>query len=142
MANSMSGFLRQHAKQMETAKVVVSDRFIDPDTGKPYEWEIRPLTVPEEEALRKDCMIPGRDKKNRITQELDQNKYTAMSVAKSIIFPELESAELQDSYGSMGAEDLLGKMLFSNEYMRLMKAYNKLNGYDKAMGELKNEAKD
>jgi len=142
MANSMSGFFRQHAKQVGTIKAVVSERFLDPETEKPYEWELRPLTVPEEESIRRECMIPGRDKKNRITQELDQNKYTSMSIAKSVVFPDLESVELQDSYGAMGAEDLIKKMLLSSENIRLMKVFNRVSGIDQSMEEMVDEAKD
>lgn len=37
MANSMIGFFKEHAKPVETIKVVVSDRFTDPETGEVLE---------------------------------------------------------------------------------------------------------
>lgn len=142
MANTMSGFLRENAKQIENIKFVLSDRFTDPDTNKPYEWEMRPLNAQEEAELRKTCSNTVRDRKGRITQELDQDKYIAMSVVKSLVFPDLNDAQLQDSYGVMGADKLLETMLLSAEKLSLYTRFNKLNKYDKTMEELTNEALD
>lgn len=142
MANSMIGFFKEHAKPVETIKVVVSDRFTDPETGKVLEWELRPLTVPEEAEIRQNCFISTRDNKGRITQELDQNKYTLQSVVKSVVFPNLNDAELQRNYGVNGAERLLEVMLLSPENIRLTQAFNKLNKYDKSFDEVVEEAKD
>lgn len=142
MANSMSGFYSQNAKKVDNIKFVLTDRFIDPETEQPYEWEMRPLGAQEEVALRKECSITTKDRKGRTTREVDQDKYVAKAVARTVVFPDLRNAELQNSYGVMGEAPLLQEMLLSAEQTRLLLRFNELNGYDKAMDELADEAKD
>ena len=40
--DSLKGFFKGNAKQVENEKVVISDRFVGED-GKPLEWEIRAI---------------------------------------------------------------------------------------------------
>lgn len=142
MANTMSGFFNQNAKKVENVTFTLSDRFVDPETGLPYEWEMRPLGAQEEVALRKECSVTTKDRKGRTTKEVDQDKYVMRAVARTVVFPDLRNAELQDSYGVMGEQELLQTMLLSAEQTRLLLQFNKLNGYDKAMDELVDEAQD
>ena len=52
MANSLSAFMAQNAKQVENRKIVASQRFVGAD-GKPMEWEIRSISASENQKLRK-----------------------------------------------------------------------------------------
>ena len=49
-------------------------------------------------------------------------------LSRSVIFPDLKDAALQDSYGVIGAEKLLGKLLLSGEYDALRSAVEEING--------------
>lgn len=117
--SNLSCFLAGNVEKRENKKIVVSDRF--KDKGKPVEWEIRSISAEEDEALRKSCTrkVPIVGKKNQYTQEFDGNAYLTKLAAKAVVFPDLNDAELQNSYGVMGAEQLIKVMLYRDEFERL-----------------------
>lgn len=117
--SNLSCFLAGNVEKRENKKVVVSDRF--KDNGKPVEWEIRSISADEDEALRKACTrkVPIVGKKNQFTQEFDGNAYLTKLAAKAVVYPDLNNAELQNSYGVMGAEQLIKVMLYRDEFERL-----------------------
>jgi len=116
----LSFFLAENVEKKQNLKVVISDRFKD-EKGNPVEWEIRSLGAGEDEALRKDCtrrvQIPG--KKNAYTNDFDGNAYLVKLAAASVVYPDLKDAALQNSYGVMGAEQLLRTMLYKEEFDKL-----------------------
>ena len=97
---NLTAFLAQNAKRVENVKLVVSDRFTDED-GKPLEWEVRCISSREDETLRRDCQyrvqVPG--KRGSFRQEFDNVLYLAKLAAACTVYPNLNDAELQDSYG-------------------------------------------
>ena len=97
---NLTAFLAQNAKQVKNVKLVVSDRFTDED-GKPLEWEVRCISSREDETLRRDCQyrvqVPG--KRGSFRQESDNVLYLAKLAAACTVYPNLNDAELQDSYG-------------------------------------------
>lgn len=115
--SNLSCFLAGNVEKRENKKIVVSNRFKDKD-GKPVEWEIRSISADEDEAIRKSCTkrIPIVGKKNQFTQDFDGNGYLAKLAAKAVVFPDLNNAELQNSYGVMGAENLIRVMLYKDEF--------------------------
>ncbi len=119
---SLSIFLAGNAEKRKNRKVAVSDRFRD-ENG-PVEWEIRSISADEDEALRRACtkqtQVPG--KKGQFSQTFDANAYLAKLAAASVVFPDLNNAELQNSYGAMGAEQLVKAMLYRDEFDRLSDA--------------------
>ena len=140
--SNLSAFLAQNVQQGEVSKHIVSKRFLD--NGKPVEWQIQSTTSEEDEQLRKSCtkkvQVPG--KKNQFTQDTDFDKYLGLLAVKCIIYPNLNDASLQDSYGVMGADTLLKKMLKPGEYQELMKKVQVINGFDIGLEEIVEEAKN
>ena len=140
--SNLSCFLAQNVIKEETVKYVASKRFID--GGKPVEWELGCITSEEDERLRKSCtkkvQVPG--KKNMFTPETDYDKYLGLLAVKCIKYPELNNAELQNSYGVMGEDALLKTMLKPGEYQDLLKKVQEINGFDTGMDELVEEAKN
>lgn len=118
MAKSLSAFFAQNARKIDNIKYVASNRFTDPETGEPMEWEICCITAEENSNIRKSCIktlqVPGR--KGQFTQELDANAYLAKVAARCTVFPNLYDTELQQSYGVYGAETLLTTMLTPGEF--------------------------
>lgn len=114
---SLSSFFAANAEIRENRKIVVSDRFKD-EKGNPIEWEIRSISAEEDEALRKECTknVPIPGKKNQYRQNFDSNSYLTKLAVKSVVFPDLHSAELQNSYKVMGAEALIKTMLYKDEF--------------------------
>ncbi len=115
-----TAFMAGAVEKIENKKVVVSNRFKD-EKGKPIAFEIRALSADENDELQRRCMIsiPVPGQRGQYTRELDQIKYTAMLLTESVVYPDLNEAELQDSYGVRGGEALLRKMLYTGEYNML-----------------------
>ncbi len=142
MAKSLSAFFAQNAKKVENRKTVASPRFVGED-GKPMEWEICSITAGENAKLRKSCMksVPVQGKRGQYTQEFDTHTYQSKLAAKCVVFPDLDDLELQESYGVMGAEQLIAKMLTGGEFDNLVAAILDLNGFADDV-ELEDEAKN
>lgn len=140
--SNLSAFLAQNAKDNETVKHVVSKRFVE--DGKPVEWELQSVTSEEDEQIRKSCTqkVQVAGKKGQYTQETDFEKYLGLLAAKCIVYPNLNAAELQDSYGVLGADTVLKKMLKPGEYQDLLKKIQEVNGFDIGLDELVEEAKN
>lgn len=142
MAENLAAFLAENALMEKPEKVVVSKRFMQ--EGKPVEWEIRCISSKEDEEIRKECTrqvtVPG--KKRQYMPQTDLDLYTGKLAAACVVYPDLTSAQLQDSYHVMGAEALLKRMLLPGEYADLILAVQEINGYNKDMQELVDEAKN
>lgn len=138
----LSAFLAQNAVQDENIKYIASNRFVH--DGKPVEWELQGVTSEEDEQIRKTCtkkvQVPG--KKGQYTQDFDSEKYLGLLAAKCVVYPNLNAAELQDSYKVMGADAVLKKMLKPGEYQELLKKIQEVNGFNIGMDELVEEAKN
>lgn len=140
---NLSSFLKQNALQKENVKYVASERFVD-ENKKPIEWEIKTISSREDEELRKTAMkktpIPG--KHGQYTQEIDTNKYIGLLACTCTVFPNLNDANLQDSYGVMSADELLKAMLLPGEYADYLMKVQEICGFDKSTQELVDEAKN
>lgn len=139
----LSCFLSQNVIKVENVKFAVSRRFLDKNK-KPVEWEICCITPEEDETLKKECTrrVPVVGKKGAFLPETDYSAYVAKLAARCTIFPNLNDKELQDSYGVMGAEALLKKMLTPGEYNDYLAKVQEVNGFDVSMEELVDDAKN
>ncbi|MEG1429765.1 MAG: phage portal protein [Hydrogenoanaerobacterium sp.] len=138
---SFKAFLKGSAKLQENKKIALSERFKD-EKGNTELWELKALSEKENSKIKESCIsksfFKGRQQTN-FAGEL----YTLRICAASVIYPDLYSTELQESYGVVGQEDLLGVMLLPGEYSALSEAVQKLNGFDleqmeRDMDEVKN----
>lgn len=142
MTSKFSAFMAQNVARIENKKIVVSNRFKD-ENGKPIEWEIRALTNEENDELQRRAMVnvPVMGQRGAFTRELDNVKYSAMLLAASVVYPDLNDAELQDSYGVKTPEALINKMLYMREATVLAQEIAKLSNFDnlpEAVTEAKN----
>ncbi|WP_320980881.1 phage tail assembly chaperone [Enterocloster bolteae] len=139
----LSCFLAQNAIKVENVRFVVSKRFLDKDK-RPIEWEICCITPAEDEALKKECTkrVPVVGKKGAFLPETDYNAYVGKLAAKCTVFPNLSNKELQDSYCVMGEDALLKAMLTPGEYSDYLAKVQEVNGFDIAMDELVEDAKN
>lgn len=121
--SDLTCFLAGNVEKRENKKVVVSNRFKDKN-GNPIPWEIRSISADEDEAIRKSCTkrVPVVGKKNQFTQDFDANGYLTKLAARAVVYPDLNNAELQTSYGAMGAEQLVKVMLYKDEFDTLTEA--------------------
>lgn len=121
--NSLAAFL--HPAAVENKKVVISNRFVE--NGKPVEWEIRAVSEKENGALERK--YTKTDRKTGV-QQLDRVAFGHALTAVGVVFPNLNDAELQKAYGTLGAENVLEKMLTVGEFATLSEEVSKLSGLD------------
>mgnify|MGYP003289542852 CR=1 FL=1 len=135
-------FMAGNAAVTENIKYVASKRFVK--NGKPVEWELKPAGSDLDEAIRKECTkrVPIQGKRGQYNQETDTDKYIGRLCVACIVYPDLNNAELQDSYGVKTGDALLKKMLLPGEYTELKAKVMEVNGYDMSMEELVDEAKN
>lgn len=141
---TLSSFMAGEAKKLENVFFAASERFINSESGKPEEWEIKCISATENGAIRKSCMrtipAPG-GKKGQFTQVFDATLYQAKVSVACTVWPDLLSAELQNSYSVMGAETLLQVMLTPGEFEDYSARVLEVNGF-KNQNELVDEAKN
>lgn len=141
--NNLTAFLKENAIKVENIKYVASKRYVD-GNGKPIEWEIQGVTSDEDEAIRKACTkkVPVTGKKYQYTTETDYQAYVGKLAARCTVYPNLNDASLQDSYGVMGADALLKKMLTAGEYAEYLMKIQEINGFDVSFEDKVQEAKN
>ena len=72
--------------------------------------------------------MPGKPGMYR--QRVDTSEYQAKLMAAAVVTPNLNDAELQDSYGVMSAEELLKEMLDdAGEYTELAVKVQQISGF-------------
>lgn len=138
--SNLSCFLSQNKIKKANLKYVASKNFID-ENRNPIEWEIRELTNAESDDIKKQCSIKVRNK-NTYTMEFDSDQYGAKVAAKCTVFPDLNDAKLQDSYGVMGDDALLKAMLSLGEYTDYCAKVLEHNDFDKSLNDKVEEAKN
>lgn len=140
--SDFSVFMAGSAVKTGTVKYVASKRFMK--DKKPVEWELKAVNSDLDEAIRKECTkkIPIAGKRGQYTQETDTDKYIARLCVACTVYPNLNDAELQDSYGVKSGEELLKRMLLPGEYTEYKAKIMEVNGYDMSMEELIDEAKN
>lgn len=145
-----NAFLKQNAVQAEEIKYVASPRFKRED-GTSEEWIIRPISSKDDEELRKACtkkvQVPG--KRGQYTNETDFDKYLGMLAVACTKYPNLNDAELQDSYNDptngiivKDAPTLLKTMLLPGEYAEYLGKVQEICGFDIPLDDKVEEVKN
>ena len=135
---SLNGFFKSNAKSLPDVKVVVSERFTNED-GSPIEWVLHPISTKlvEEITKRNTKTTIKNGKKESVVNEENLNAELLEAV---VLYPSLNDAELQDSYGVSSANELLSVMLYPGETQVLTNALQEVMAGSKAndIDELKN----
>lgn len=129
MSGCLERFFAEAAERPEVS-IVVSERFRD-DDGRPEAWRLRPVTAEDMHKLFAAGSGDGAAGGGMLLRLL----------AQAVVYPDLQDAALQDSYGVMGAEELLLRMLSPGEYRVLLEAFERQN-LRPGMPELVREAKN
>lgn len=141
--SNFSNFMKANKIQKQNVMHPVTKSLTD-ENGAPLLWEIRPLTTKENEAIRESCTrdIPVTGKPNMYRPKTDMNAYQTKLICAAIVNPDLNNAELQNSYGVMSAEELIKEMVDDPaEYTDLMVFVQQLSGF-KTLQEEVDEAKN
>lgn len=142
--SKFAAFMKSNQKTKPNAKYPATASLCD-EKGNPLEWEFRPLGSKEVELIRDECtkqvQIPGKPGQYR--PEFNSRKYLSKVIAASVVMPDLNDAELQDSYGVKTPEDLLYMMVpDAGEYDNLTLWFNKYQGFNKSFDDKVTEAKN
>lgn len=129
--SELTVFLKQNKPKKTNEFFPASEDFKDKD-GKPILWELRHLTSLELGRIRSECMtIQAKGK----TFKFDGDLYNRKVAAAAVVFPNLKSAELADSYMAEFApedrtpENLICLMIDNDmEFQLLVKKVNEMNG--------------
>lgn len=135
---SVSDFLLENVESPVKEEKVHLKRFKSP-------FVIKSLTAEDTSELRKQVTRRVLNKKTRMYEQIfDQNKFTDLVMTASIVEPNLNSEELQKSYGCIAdPEGLLNHMLTAGEYNKLAKKVMEVSGLnDEDSNDLVEEAKN
>lgn len=142
--SDLSRFLKKNKKLKENVQYAVTKSLTD-EKGQPLLWEIRPLTSKETNRLTDECtfqeQVPG--KPNVFRNKINSTKLLQKMMVASVVFPNLNDKDLQDSYGVMTPEELITEMVDDpGEYNNFGKYLNELNGFNEGINEKVDEAKN
>lgn len=112
--------------------------------GKERLMKFKPISATKGDEIRKSCRKVSiyRGQKQVST---DQEAYMDKLIIETTVYPDFRNEELQKAWGVMGAENLLKAMkskMKDGEYAELFAIVSEINGYDKGMDELIEEAKN
>ncbi|WMJ79533.1 hypothetical protein RBU49_11595 [Clostridium sp. MB40-C1] len=112
--------------------------------GRKRKMKFKPISADKGDELRKKCKKITIVKGQKMS-ETDQDKFIANQIIETTVHPDLKNAELQKAWGVMGAEQLLNAMktkMTDGEYADWSSIVVEINGYDKGIQELVEEAKN
>ncbi|WPK12232.1 hypothetical protein R6U77_00670 [Lysinibacillus louembei] len=143
--SNLQAFFAHNKKKQDNIKRAISKSFVD-ENGNAVEWEFAPISPERDAELKsestKRSLITQGKRKGQYNTDFDHFKYQRLLTVESIVFPNLNDKELQDSYGVLGADELLGKMLTIGEIAEAAAAAQAANGYEVELDELVEEVKN
>ena len=141
MSAELELFFKKNHKNTENVKLAVPSELCDKD-GKPLEWEIRKLNAREVQALTKECVTTKQIGK-KLVPSMDEELFTKKLMAESVVFPDLNNAALQDSYGVKTPEALIVEMVScAGDFMAFAEYLMVLNNINKSLDDRVDEAKN
>ena len=140
----LSRFLKRNKVKRENIFIPASKSLVD-EKGKPLLWEVRPISTREDNSIRDECTIDIQvtGKPGMYRPKLNSSKYLAKLASACVVFPNLNDKDLQDSYGVMGAEQLIVELLDDpGEFNAFMGKIQEYNGFTESLQEKVDEAKN
>lgn len=144
MATNLKLFLKANKKPLAVRKYAPTKSITD-EKGKPVEWTFKAISAGVLEEIREQCTrnvsVTGRP--GQYITKVDTNKLARMMITRCVVEPDLQNAELQDSYGVNNPESLLTAMIdLPGEYANLQTFVSALCGFDISVEEKVDEAKN
>lgn len=137
-------FMKANKKVREN-EMYEATKSLEDENGEPLEWVLKPLTTKENESIRDECTfeVPVKGKPNMYRAKFNSVKYLAMTICATVVEPNLNNAELQDSYGVKSDIDLLRELVDDpGEYSAFAEFVQKMNGFDATLDEKEDQAKN
>lgn len=141
---NLKAFLKANKKEKQTTQYPATKSLCD-ESGNPLMWTIRAISTKESEAIREACTteVPVAGKPGIYRQKVDTGKLLTKYICAAVVEPDLNSKELQDSYGVLNAESLVMEMVDNpEEFGNLATFVQRYSGLDETMQEKVDEAKN
>lgn len=143
--SNLAAFFAHNKKQKGNIERPISTSFLD-EEGNPIKWKFAPISPERDAELKsestKRSLITQGKRKGQFNTNFDHFKYQRLLTIESIVFPNLNDKELQDSYGVMGADVVFGKMLTIGEIADASSAAQEANGYEAELEDMVEEVKN
>lgn len=134
-------FMAQNKKVREPLFHPATKSLTD-ENGEPLKWKIVGISTKEDDRLRARNTKTKRIKGAEVA-DLNSTQYLAEVAVASIEMPDLNDADLQDSYGVEDAVELLQEMVdLPGEYAALINVISEYNGFDTSLNEKVEQAKN
>jgi len=141
MADNLKAFMVKNRAIKEPTKYPASVDFKG-ENGEPMEWVLRPVTPEKNDQLLSEAVFPDVDAKGNLITKFREGEYRKNLMVESVIFPNLNDAELQNFYKVMEPGELLNAMLNIKEYKQLFDKIQEVNGFTAITKEKVDEAKN
>ena len=126
---NMRAFYRDAVEVNKTVFYQASKRIKD-ENGEPVFWELKVLSYDDIKAtIEKQTRTVPNKLTGKGEKETNMNQAMIDMVLQAVVFPNLNDAELQDSWGVVGAEAVLKELLTAGEIADLIEAVNAAAGY-------------
>ena len=139
MAQTLKAFFKQNAAQIPNKNVVISSRFKGED-GKPIEWELKALDAGTQQDIRTKAMeMSAAGGQKNVKMRFNTALANILTAVNAVVFPDLCDKDLQDSYDAKKPEELIGKMLFPDEFDKLI---DEISAFSESPEGIEEEAKN
>ncbi len=125
--SSLYAFLHPVAVQ-EEKEVFISNRFRD-ENGEVVPFKIRSLAQEETEKLAKQSRKTRKVNGQNI-EYVDDIELSHRIAVAGTVYPDFADSELCQAYGTLDPLEVVGKMLKSGEFKKLMDEISDFSGYD------------
>ncbi len=122
----LQAFLRPEVLPAREMEVLLSERFRDSD-GNPAPFHLKGISEEENSRIRRSCQRRNHD--SAAPPDFDREQYLRAFTAACVVSPDLKNQSLQQSWGVMGAEALIGVMLTAGEFAKLFAAAREVCGF-------------
>ncbi|MDQ0269936.1 phage tail assembly chaperone [Cytobacillus purgationiresistens] len=132
--SKFKAFMKGNVKKAETVSLKL-DRFDELIL-------LQPLSSGDADAINDGCFKNKPGKKGKQERVFDVVKYNRGVCAASIVYPDLNDAELQESYGVRGAEELYSSLFLFGEAAEILEKVTEISGLSASIEDDIEEAKN
>jgi hypothetical protein len=123
--SKFKAFLKENVQAAENASLKL-DRFSEAIL-------LRPLSSGESDLISDRCYKNKAGRKGKQERVFDAIRYNREICVASIVHPDLNDTELQESYGVRGADNLFSKLFLLGEANQILEKVSEISGIDTTM---------
>ncbi|MED4377987.1 phage portal protein [Schinkia azotoformans] len=132
--SKFKAFMKGNVKEAENVSLKL-DRFDEAIV-------LRPLSSGEADAISDRCYKNKLGRKGKQERVFDVVRYNREICVASMVYPDLNDSELQDSYGVRGADKLYNEIFYLGEATQILEKVTELSEIDVTLDEEIEEAKN